>query len=144
MSKNVEHAGLNWEGEGFFIKDEVGFVGIIKPSFWMLRLHYWDRILKPSVLFSSLCHLPVAASLRGSGNGLLSVHFSLIFSDWISSLTQAHTQVEEKLFNLLQAFPEDLGLRDEPEKLLPRQDNCKVAVDEAFLGHSILKVSSDL
>lgn len=144
MSNSVEHAGLNWEGEVFFIKDEVGSAGIIKPSFWMQRLHYWDGVLKPSILFSSLCHLPVAASLRGSGNGLLTMHFSLIFSDWISSLTRAHTEVKEKLFNLLQASPEDLRLRDEPEKLFPRQDNCKVAADEAFLGHSILKVSSDL
>jgi len=44
------------------------------------------------------------------------------------------SKLVKKFFNLLQASPADLRLRDEPEESIPRQNNCKLAVDEAFLG----------
>lgn len=75
-----------------------------------------------------------------------SYHALLSFSsNRTSCITWAHTEGKRILkLRFLQASLADLRLRHEPEKFLPRQNNCKVAVDETFPGHSILKVSSDL
>lgn len=68
-------------------------------------------------------------------NGILTKHFSLIFSSLISDHTEIFRfKLVEKFSNLPKASTADLSLSTEPGELIPKQTNYKLRVDEAFLG----------